>query len=102
MDKKEDKKEIKNKKKIKRRKKFKISKVTIYTISIIIVLFIVWQLVIVPMLVGPITVPPIAQIPGVKRGDIDFVNDQLSKRVLKNVPSLVPPKSDIGKKDPFE
>ena len=97
-----NKKEIRNKKKLKKRKKFKISRVTIYTISIIIALFIVWQLVLVPMLVGPITAPTVAQIPVVKRGDIKFVDDQLSKRVLNNVPSLIPPKNDIGKKNPFE
>jgi signal peptidase I len=94
-------KEIKNKKKL-RKRKFKISKSTIYTIAIIIAIFLIWQFIVVPMLIGSISMPPVGHIPEVKRVDIKFVDNQLSERVLKNVPSLTPPKEDIGKKNPFE
>jgi len=53
-------------------------------------------------MVGQITIPPVGQIPQIKRGDVKFVDEQLTKRTLKNVPSLVPPPSEIGKKNPFE
>ena len=95
-------KEIKNKKKLSKRRKFKISKSTIYTIAIIIAIFLIWQFIVVPMLIGTIEIPPVGHIPEVKRGDVKFVDNQLSERVLKNVPSLIPPKEDIGKKNPFE
>ncbi len=96
-------KEIKKKKKnVRKRKKVKISRSTLYAIGILIVLFILWQLVLVPLIVGNISTPPVGQIPPIKRGDIKFVNEQISKRTLKNIPSLVPPKTDLGKKNPFE
>ena len=93
---------VKQTKKKTKRRKIRISSSTLYTIIIIIVLFAIWQWVLVPMLIGNIEVPPVGQIPPVKRGDIKFVDQQISKRVLKNVPSLVPPKEDIGKKNPFD
>ncbi len=95
-------KDIKQAKKKAKRRKIKISKSTLYTIIIIIVLFAIWQWFLVPMLIGNIEVPPVGQIPPVKRGDVKFVDQQISKRVLKNVPSLVPPKEDIGKENPFD
>ncbi len=89
-------------KKVVKKKKIKISKTTLYAIGIIVVLFIVWQLVLIPLIVGNISTPPVGQIPPVKRGDVKFVNEQISKRVLNNIPSLVPPQTDLGKKNPFE
>ncbi|GEM_PF-1642427 len=99
MNKKDD---VKQTKKKTKRRKIRISSSTLYTIIIIIALFAIWQWVLVPMLIGNIEVPPVGQIPPVKRGDIKFVDQQISKRVLKNVPSLVPPKEDIGKENPFD
>ncbi len=96
------KKEQSKKKKSIKKKKVKISKTTLYTIAIIVVLFVIWQLVLIPLIVGNISTPPMGQIPPIKRGDVKFVNEQISKRVLPNVPSLVPPKTDLGKKNPFE
>ncbi len=93
---------VKQAKKKTKRRKIRISSSTLYTIIIIIALFAIWQWVLVPMLIGNIEVPPVGQIPPVKRGDIKFVDQQISKRVLKNVPSLVPPKEDIGKENPFD
>ncbi len=85
-----------------RRKRIIISKSTIYTIAIILLIFVVWQFVILPKMVGSIRTAPIGHIPELKRGDTKFVDEQLSKRILTNIPSLTPPKEDIGKKDPFE
>jgi len=93
---------VEKKKKIRKPRKFKISKFTIVTLVIVILLFIIWQLLLVPYMVGQITVPPVGQIPPIKRGDVKFVDEQLTKRTLKNVPSLVPPPAEIGKKNPFE
>ncbi len=90
------------KKKTKKPRKIKVSKFTIVTLVMVILLFVIWQLLFVPYMVGQITVPPVGQIPQIKRGDVKFVDEQLAKRTLKNVPSLVPPPSEIGKKNPFE
>ncbi len=90
------------KKKTKKLRKIKVSKFTIVTLVMVILLFAIWQLLFVPYMVGQITVPPVGQIPQIKRGDVKFVDEQLTKRTLKNVPSLVPPPSEIGKKNPFE
>jgi fatty acid desaturase len=92
---------VKIKKKIKKRK-IKISKFTIVTVVAIIVLFAIWQLLFIPYMVGQITIPPVGQIPPLKHGDEKFIEEQLSKRVLKNIPSLTPPAEEIGKKNPFE
>ncbi len=91
----------KKKKKVKR-KKIKISKATVYTVLIIVAIFLIWQFLAVPMMIGNISSPPVGQIPPIKRGDVKFVDSQISKRVLKDVPSLVPPKTELGKKNPFE
>ncbi len=96
----ENKKNLKKKKL--RKKKAIISKSTMYTIAIIIAIFVVWQVILLPRMIGSIRIPPVGHIPVVKRGDIKFVDGQLSKRVLTNVPSLTPPVNDIGKKNPFE
>ncbi len=90
------------KKKVIKKRKIRISKFTLYAIAVLVALFIVWQFVIVPMIVGNINTPPVGQIPVLKRGDVKFVDQQLSKRVLKNIPSLVPPKEDLGKENPFQ
>ncbi len=90
------------KKKTKKPRKIKVSKFTIVTLIMVILLFIIWQLLFVPYMVGHITIPPVGQIPQIKRGDVKFVDEQLTKRTLKNVPSLVPPPGEIGKKNPFE
>ncbi len=90
------------KKKKLKRKRIKISRSTIYAILIIIAIFLIWQFLAVPMMIGNISNPPVGQIPPIKRGDVKFVDSQISKRVLKNVPPLVPPKTELGKKNPFE
>ena len=98
-----NKKDIKKKrKKARKSRKLKISKLTLVTLIVVVLLFVGWQLLFVPYMVGQITVPPVGQIPQIKRGDVKFVDEQLSKRTLKNVPSLAPPPGEIGKKNPFE
>lgn len=92
----------KKKKKVRKPRKIKISKLTIVTLIVVILLFAVWQLLFIPYMVGQITIPPVGQIPQIKRGDVKFVDEQVTKRTLKNVPSLIPPPSEIGKKNPFE
>ena len=92
----------KKRRKVRKPRKIKISKLTIVTLAIVILLFVGWQLLFVPYMVEQITVPPVGQIPRIKRGDIKFIDAQLTKRTLKNVPSLIPPSSEIGKENPFE
>jgi len=89
-------------KKTRKPRKIKVSKFTIATLVIVILLFVIWELLFIPYMVGQITVPPVGQIPPIKRGDVKFVDEQLTKRTLKNVPSLIPPPSEIGKENPFE
>lgn len=92
----------KKKKKVRKPRRIKISKLTIVTLIVVILLFAVWQLLFIPYMVGQITIPPVGQIPQIKRGDVKFVDEQVTKRTLKNVPSLIPPPSEIGKENPFE
>jgi len=83
----------------KTKKHFKISRGTIITIIIIILIFVGWNLML-PRLfkveeIVNVTLPPI------KRGNIEFVDNQVQNRTL-TVPPLTAPQTDIGKQNPFE
>jgi len=83
----------------KTKKPFKISKGTIITIIIIILIFVGWNL----MLPRLFKVEEIVNVtlPSVKRGNIEFVDNQVQNRTL-TVPPLTAPQTDIGKQNPFE
>ena len=83
----------------KTKKPFKISRGTIITIIIIILIFVGWNL----MLPRLFKVEEIVNVtlPSVKRGNIEFVDNQVQNRTL-TVPPLTAPPNDIGKQNPFE
>lgn len=83
----------------KTKKPFKISRGTIITIIIIILIFVGWNL----MLPRLFKVEEIVNVtlPSVKRGNIEFVDNQVQNRTL-TVPPLTAPQTDIGKQNPFE
>jgi hypothetical protein len=83
----------------KTKKPFRISRGTIITIIVIIAVFIGWNL----MLPRLFKVEEIVNVtlPSVKRGNIEFVDNQVQNRAL-TVPPLTAPQTDIGKPNPFE
>lgn len=91
--------DIKKDTKKKTKKPFRISRGTIITIIVIIAVFIGWNL----MLPRLFKVEEIVNVtlPSVKRGNIEFVDNQVQNRTL-TVPPLTAPQTDIGKQNPFE
>ena len=91
--------EIKKIKKI--RRKSIISSSTWYTIIVLVTLFLVWNYYLMPKMFTIEKAQPIAEIPKIRRGDVDFVNKQIKNRAIK-IPPTKAPSSDIGKQNPFE
>jgi len=91
--------DIKKDTKKKTKKPFRISRGTIITIIVIIAVFIGWNL----MLPRLFKVEEIVNVtlPSVKRGNVEFVDNQVQNRTL-TVPPLTAPQTDIGKQNPFE
>lgn len=87
-------------KKIKR-KRVSISPVTIIIILIIVIVFAALNFYVFPKIYESQKGPIIVDIPKIKLGNSQFVNEELEKRKL-DVPSMIAPETAIGKANPFE
>ncbi len=96
--------QISKKKKMKKRKIRKkpiISRSTWYTIIVLVALFLVWNYYLMPKMFTVEKAQPIVEIPKIRRGDTNFVNEQIRNRAIK-IPPIKAPSADIGKRNPFE
>lgn len=80
---------------------FKISKGTIITVVFLLAVFAIINFIALPMLFKTEAPQNRAQLPVIKRGDIEFVDAEAAKRTLV-VPPLIAPDNAIGKTNPFE
>ncbi|MGB9695309.1 MAG: hypothetical protein ACPLZB_04925 [Caldisericaceae bacterium] len=84
-----------------KKRNFKISTGTIITIVVLIAIFAIINFVVFPMVFKTESPQNVVQLPIIKRGDVEFVDQEVAKRTLV-VPPLVAPENAIGKANPFE
>jgi hypothetical protein len=84
-----------------KKKSFKISRGTIITVIVLLAIFAIINFIAFPMLFKIETPQNQAQLPIIKRGDVQFVDAETAKRALV-VPPLIAPDNAIGKTNPFE
>lgn len=84
-----------------RRKRVTISPVTIIIILILLLVFAALNFYVFPKIYESQKGPIIVDIPKIKLGNSQFVNEELEKRKL-DIPTMTPPDTAIGKANPFE
>jgi len=84
----------------KKKKKIHISKSTVVIIIVLIVAFAGWYMFLYKSLETQINTKNV-NLPVIKRGNIELINEQIENRKL-DVPPLTPSPADIGKDNIFE